>query len=55
LRRKLSSKKTKATLKKWLAFEKTSGDEAGVEAVKQRAVDYVAQLAEPVSDEDGNE
>jgi rRNA biogenesis protein RRP5 len=35
---KLSSKKTKSLLKKWLAFEKEHGDDAGAEAVKQRAV-----------------
>lgn len=35
---KLSSKKTKSVFKKWLAFEKQHGDEAGAETVKQRAV-----------------
>lgn len=35
---KLSSKKTKSLLKKWLSFEKQYGDDSGAEAVKQRAV-----------------
>lgn len=39
---KLSSKKTKSLFKKWLAFEKQHGDDAGAEAVKQRAVSVVA-------------
>lgn len=35
--------------KKWLGFEKEHGDEAGVEAVKERAVAFVEALANPSS------
>lgn len=39
----LNPKKMKALFKKWLDFEKQHGDEASLQAVKQRAVLYVEQ------------
>ncbi|GAA5976182.1 hypothetical protein JCM11641_001071 [Rhodosporidiobolus odoratus] len=41
LAQRLSSKKGKSVFKKWLSFEKDFGDDAGVEAVKERAVAFV--------------
>ncbi|GAA5914525.1 hypothetical protein JCM6882_000408 [Rhodosporidiobolus microsporus] len=41
LAQRLSSKKGKSVFKKWLAFEKDHGDDAGVEQVKQKAVAFV--------------
>ncbi|GAA6018426.1 hypothetical protein JCM11491_006993 [Sporobolomyces phaffii] len=38
---RLSSKKGKSVFKKWLTFEKEFGDDAGVETVKERAIDFV--------------
>jgi hypothetical protein len=32
--------------KKWLAFEKEQGDEAGVETVKEKAMAFVESLGE---------
>ncbi|GAA5941768.1 Rrp5p [Sporobolomyces koalae] len=46
---RLSSKKGKSVFKKWLTFEKEFGDEAGVETVKERAIEFVQ------SREDGGE
>lgn len=43
LAQKQSSKKTKSLLKKWLAFEKQYGDEAGAETVKERAVSLITR------------
>ncbi|KAI5476893.1 hypothetical protein MNV49_007065 [Pseudohyphozyma bogoriensis] len=45
LAQRLSSKKGKSVFKKWLTFEKEFGDEAGVNAVKERAVAFVESLA----------
>lgn len=39
----LNPKKMKAVFKKWLDFEKQHGDTASLQAVKQRAVQYVEQ------------
>ncbi|KAG8928202.1 rRNA biogenesis protein rrp5 [Tulasnella sp. 418] len=40
---KLSTKKAKFFFKKWLALEKSIGDEAGAEAVKSKAVEWTEQ------------
>ncbi|EPY49902.1 U3 snoRNP-associated protein Rrp5 [Schizosaccharomyces cryophilus OY26] len=39
---KLSTKKAKFIFKKWLTYEKEIGDNKGVEAVKQKALEYVS-------------
>lgn len=40
------SEKGKSVFKKWLAFEKEQGDEAGVETVKEKAMAFVESLGE---------
>ncbi|KAJ1980795.1 rRNA biogenesis protein rrp5 [Dimargaris xerosporica] len=42
----LSTKKTKFFFKKWLAFEKKFGSTQDVEAVKQRALEYVQSVVQ---------
>lgn len=48
----MSPEKAKFLLKKYLSFEKDHGDAAGVEAVKQRAAQWVAQHTKQNSDEE---
>ena len=40
-----NAKRMKGVFKKYLQFEMDHGDEAGVEAVKEKATEYVASLA----------
>lgn len=40
-----NAKRMKGVFKKYLQFEMDHGDEAGVEAVKAKATEYVASLA----------
>jgi rRNA biogenesis protein RRP5 len=42
----LKPKKAKFFFKKWLAFEKRSGDEKMIEGVKRRAEDFVKSQME---------
>ncbi|GAA97773.1 uncharacterized protein L969DRAFT_42922 [Mixia osmundae IAM 14324] len=44
LAQKLSTKKAKSVLKKWLSLEKLHGDDASVETVKERAREVAAKL-----------
>lgn len=42
--------------KKWLAFEKDHGDEAGVQEVKERAIAFVQGRQQPGdADEEGDD
>ncbi|CAM9617435.1 unnamed protein product [Laminaria digitata] len=40
-----NAKRMKGVFKKYLQFEMDHGDESGVEAVKEKATEYVASLA----------
>lgn len=44
---KMTSHKAKAFFKKWLDIEKRIGDEEGVDAVKQKAVEWTQRAAAP--------
>ncbi|GJN89500.1 hypothetical protein Rhopal_002487-T1 [Rhodotorula paludigena] len=56
LAQRLSSKKGKSVFKKWLAFEKDHGDEAGVQEVKERAIAFVQGRQQPGdADEEGDD
>ncbi|EPQ29181.1 uncharacterized protein PFL1_03468 [Pseudozyma flocculosa PF-1] len=52
---KLSSKKAKSVLKKWLEFEKTKGTPEGQQDVLDRARKFVEELKRKEADEDAGE
>lgn len=51
---KQSSKKAKSILKKWLAFEKKSGDAKGEQEVLKRAREFVEEMKKKETEGEGN-
>jgi rRNA biogenesis protein RRP5 len=45
MRNVATAEKGKSVFKKWLSFEKEMGDDAGVEACKAKALQFVESLA----------